>query len=110
MKYNWDWSIIFCTSETHFLWFFAKDDCGQAYFYWIVTGFGWTILVALAAWVIAFILGSIIGIARTVKQPVVSSADIGGEWYCQHLRGGFPQHPAPGADVHLVLRGAGVPA
>ena len=72
MKYNWDWSIIFCTSETHFLWFFAKDDCGQAYFYWIVTGFGWTILVALAAWVIAFILGSIIGIARTVKQPVVS--------------------------------------
>ncbi|MGQ4806955.1 Glutamate/aspartate import permease protein GltJ [Candidatus Entotheonellaceae bacterium PAL068K] len=70
MKYNWDWPIIFCTSETHFLWFFAKDDCGQAYFYWIATGFGWTVLVALAAWVIAFILGSIIGLARTVKQPV----------------------------------------
>jgi glutamate/aspartate transport system permease protein len=71
MQYNWDWAVIFCTSETHFLWIFAKDDCGQSYFYWIVSGFGWTVAVACAAWVIAFLLGSIIGIARTAHQPLV---------------------------------------
>ena len=69
MKYNWDWKIIFCTSETDYLWFFAKDDCGQAYFQWIVSGLGWTVAVASAAWVITFLLGSIIGIARTLEQP-----------------------------------------
>lgn len=71
MQYNWDWSIVFCTSETHFLWFFAKNDCIQPYFYWVVSGFGWTIAVACAAWVIAFSLGSVVGIARTVNQPVI---------------------------------------
>lgn len=71
MKYNWDLSIIFCTDETHFLWFFLKDDCSQGYLYWVISGFGWTIAVACAAWVIAFTLGSIIGVSRTVNQPVV---------------------------------------
>ena len=61
MQYNWDWKIIFCTSETDYLWFFAKDDCGQAYLQWIVSGLGWTVAVASAAWVITFLLGSIIG-------------------------------------------------
>jgi len=69
--YTWDWAIILCTSDTHYLWLFPKDGCGQPYLYWVLSGFGWTIAVACAAWIIAFCLGSIIGIARTVHQPVM---------------------------------------
>ncbi len=71
MKYNWDWTIIFCTSDKEYLWYFAKADCGQPYLNWVVSGFGWTIAVASAAWIIAFTLGSIVGVSRTIKQPVV---------------------------------------
>lgn len=71
MRYNWDWAILFCTSDTHYLWVYPKSDCLQPYFYWVISGFGWTIAVACAAWIIAFSLGSVIGIARTVKQPTV---------------------------------------
>jgi glutamate/aspartate transport system permease protein len=73
VQYNWDWAILFCTSEGHFLWRFAKADCVQPYFYWFVSGFGWTVAVACVAWVIAFTLGSVIGIARTLHQPLVRS-------------------------------------
>ncbi|MFQ6024366.1 MAG: amino acid ABC transporter permease [Acidiferrobacterales bacterium] len=70
MKYNWDWSIIFCTSEKYFFWYFPKE-CGQPYLDWVASGFGWTVAVASAAWIITFTLGSIIGVSRTVNQPAV---------------------------------------
>ena len=54
--YNWDWAILFCTVED------TETGCIGPYFYWIVEGFGWTIAVASAAWVIAFSLGSVLGI------------------------------------------------
>ncbi len=60
MNYNWDWSVLLCTA-----------DCAQPYFDWIVSGLSWTVVVSLAAWVIAFPLGSVIGIARTVENPMV---------------------------------------
>lgn len=65
MDYNWDWSILFCTVED------AAIGCTQPYFYWILSGFGWTIAVASAAWVIAFTLGSVIGIFRTLDNPIL---------------------------------------
>ncbi len=52
MNYNWNWSIL------------ATDP----YTGWILSGLMWTILVALAAWVIAFTLGSAIGILRTLEN------------------------------------------
>ncbi|MDH5749759.1 MAG: amino acid ABC transporter permease [Rhodospirillales bacterium] len=60
MKYNWDWSVLLC-----------RDGCVQPYFDWILSGLGWTVVVSFAAWIITFTLGSIIGIARTVDQPVI---------------------------------------
>jgi glutamate/aspartate transport system permease protein len=51
MQYNWNWGVLL-----------------QApYFGWIWTGLGWTITVACAAWVIAFCLGSVIGVMRTTN-------------------------------------------
>ncbi|NKB58862.1 MAG: ABC transporter permease subunit [Alphaproteobacteria bacterium] len=63
MNYNWDWSVLFCFVED------PVSSCTQPFFYWIVSGFGWTISVAAAAWVIAFSLGSVIGVLRTVENP-----------------------------------------
>jgi len=55
MHYSWNWSVLTV----------------QPNFGWIVSGLEWTILVSLAAWAIAFCLGSVLGIARTVRSPVI---------------------------------------
>ena len=55
MNYNWNWGIL------------VTDP----YMGWILSGLGWTLAVAISAWTIAFSLGSVIGIMRTVKQPVL---------------------------------------
>lgn len=55
MNYNWNWSILIT----------------DPYMGWIISGLGWTLLVAISAWVIAFSLGSVIGIMRTVDQPIL---------------------------------------
>ena len=50
--YNWNWPILL----------------KEPYFGWIVAGFGKTLLIALLAWAIAFPLGSVIGVLRTVEN------------------------------------------
>ncbi len=55
MNYNWDWGVLVTAP----------------YFGWIVSGLGWTLAVAICAWVIAFSLGSLIGIMRTVDNRVI---------------------------------------
>jgi glutamate/aspartate transport system permease protein len=55
MSYNWDWGVLF----------------REPYFGWLVSGFGWTVAVSLTAWVIAFSLGSVVGILRTTPSPTL---------------------------------------
>jgi len=64
-RYNWHWSILACTSEN------IDAGCIGPYFYWILEGLWWTIAVASAAWMIAFPLGSVIGILRTLDKPIL---------------------------------------
>lgn len=93
MKYNWDWSILLCRAPAEQpnqtappTSAFGGDSpfaggaqqtydtgasCAEPYFDWLVSGLSWTVIVACCAWVIAFSLGSVIGVARTVKNPVV---------------------------------------
>lgn len=52
MNYNWNWEVLIT----------------DPYLMWIVQGFGWTIAVSLAAWVVAFSLGSVLGIMRTTTS------------------------------------------
>jgi glutamate/aspartate transport system permease protein len=54
-SYNWNWPILL----------------NEPYFGWIVSGFGYTCLIAVLAWAIAFPLGSAVGIARTVENRFV---------------------------------------
>ncbi len=64
-EYNWDWGILLCTVED------TEIGCIGPYLHWNVEGFGWTIAVASAAWVIAFSLGSIVGVLRTLDKPIL---------------------------------------
>lgn len=68
MNYNWNWGILF------------EDP----YFGWLLSGLQWTLLVAVAAWVIAFLLGSAIGILRTTRNPVTRAI---GTVYVEVFRG-----------------------
>jgi glutamate/aspartate transport system permease protein len=40
---------------------------GGTYFDWVLSGIKWTMLVSVCAWVIAFTLGSVLGVMRTAK-------------------------------------------
>jgi len=56
MNYNWNWSVLF----------------EQQYFDWIVSGTLWTIYLSLAASIIDFFLGSLIGILRTLDNKILN--------------------------------------
>ena len=64
-SYNWDWGILFCTVED------TEIGCVGPYFYWIAEGLMWTLTVSATAWVIAFSLGSVLGVMRTLEKPVL---------------------------------------
>ncbi len=66
MKYHWNWSF-----------FFDVTDDGDRYFQWILSGLGWTVLVAIAALAIALVLGSVLGVIRTTpKKWLVAVGDV----------------------------------
>ncbi len=56
MNYNWNWAILFT----------------EPYIWWILQGFAWTVIVASVAWVIAFSVGSVVGVLRTVDNRLLS--------------------------------------
>lgn len=59
MNYHWNWGI-----------FLEQVKAGEeTYLDWLFTGLGWTVAVALSAWVLALILGSIVGTLRTAPSP-----------------------------------------
>lgn len=55
MRYNWDWSVLFTAPH----------------FGLIMQGLLWTVLVAGGAWIIALVVGPVVGVARTLPwRPV----------------------------------------
>ena len=58
MNYNWNWGI-----------YLEKIKDGDVtYLHWLMVGLGWTLAVAVCAWVIAFVIGSVMGTLRTVPN------------------------------------------
>jgi glutamate/aspartate transport system permease protein len=57
MNYNWNWSVLF----------------EPEYLGWLLSGLGWTVSVALCAWVIAFVVGALVGVGRTLPNKVIST-------------------------------------
>lgn len=58
MNYHWNWGIFLEQVK----------GGGETYLDWLVTGLGWTLAVALSAWVLALLLGSIMGTLRTAPR------------------------------------------
>jgi len=56
MNYNWNWGVLF----------------EAPYLDWLISGVGWTFAVALAAWCIAFTVGILIGVGRTLPSKPVA--------------------------------------
>lgn len=54
---NWDWKI-----------FLADDGGGRTYLQWMFDAWGWTLSVAGASWVVAMVVGGLIGTLRTLPN------------------------------------------
>lgn len=62
MAYNWNWEVFLQPSAT-----------GEGtYLAWLLEGLKWTVTLSLSAWVIALVIGSIIGVLRTVPNRWLS--------------------------------------
>ncbi|MDY6450270.1 amino acid ABC transporter permease [Acinetobacter faecalis] len=58
MNYSWNWGVLF-----------QSTGIGSAtYLDWVLTGLGWLFVIAIVAWSIAMVLGSILGIMRTLPN------------------------------------------
>ena len=56
MSYHWNWGI-----------FFSPTPSGATtYLGWLLQGLEWTVLVSLAAWLVALLVGILFGVLRTV--------------------------------------------
>ena len=55
MNYNWNWAVLF----------------EEQYLSWLISGFGWTVSVALSAWCIALVIGALVGVGKTVPNRVI---------------------------------------
>lgn len=61
MKYHWNWGIL------------LQQELGGTgtYLQYLLVGLGWTLATALAAWVIALVIGALVGTLRTTSMPWV---------------------------------------
>jgi glutamate/aspartate transport system permease protein len=58
MAYNWNWGVFLQPSAT-----------GEGtYVTWLLEGLKWTVMLSLSAWLIALVIGSLIGVLRTVPN------------------------------------------
>ena len=54
---NWDWKV-----------FLNDDGSGRTYLEWMFNAWGWTLSVAGASWVVAMLVGALVGTLRTLPN------------------------------------------
>ena len=54
---TWDWKV-----------FLNDDGGGRTYLEWMMTAWGWTLSVAIAAWIVAMLVGALMGTLRTLPN------------------------------------------
>ena len=54
---TWDWKV-----------FLNDDGGGRTYLEWMMTAWGWTLSVAIASWVVAMVVGALMGTLRTLPN------------------------------------------
>jgi glutamate/aspartate transport system permease protein len=55
VNYNWHWAVLLET----------EPGGTGSYLHYLIVGLGWTLVTALAAWVIALLIGALVGTVRT---------------------------------------------
>ncbi|HXE48168.1 MAG TPA: amino acid ABC transporter permease [Ramlibacter sp.] len=61
MNYNWHWTV-----------FFQEAMPGVTYLDWLLTGLKLTLAIGLGGWLIALVLGTLLGVMRTVPNRAVA--------------------------------------
>jgi len=64
---TWDWQV-----------FLNDDGSGRTYLQWLLSAWGWTLAVAGCAWVVAVLIGVLMGTLRTLPNPVLKR--LAGVW------------------------------
>ncbi|HTS84445.1 MAG TPA: amino acid ABC transporter permease [Usitatibacter sp.] len=73
MGYHWNWGILL-----------AQEPGGTGtYLHYLIVGLGWTLLTSLAAWLIALIVGAVVGTLRTTTKAWVVRL---GDFYVEIFR------------------------
>jgi len=83
MSSTWDWQV-FCKSTAEDTVYPSCFGPGgdTTYFEWLLSAWGWTLSVAVLAWIVALIAGSLVGIARTApSKPLVWFGNIWSELF-----------------------------
>ena len=62
MSYHWNWQVFLQPSATN----------EGTYLTWLLDGLQWTITLSLSAWLIALLVGSLVGVLRTVPNRWLS--------------------------------------
>ncbi len=57
MNYRWEWEV-----------FLRDTGGGQTYLEWMMSAWGWTLSVAVCAWVVALLVGVVVGTLRTLPS------------------------------------------
>jgi glutamate/aspartate transport system permease protein len=63
MNYDWSWSVFLDLSP----------DGVHSYLENLLRGAGWTLALALTSWTFSLLLGSILGVMRTARSPVLNA-------------------------------------
>ncbi len=61
MSLRWEWDV-----------FLRDTGGGETYLSWMMSAWGWTLAVAACSWLVAVVLGSLVGTLRTVPSPSLS--------------------------------------
>lgn len=73
MGYHWNWGILL-----------QPEPGGTGtYLHYLVVGLGWTLATALVAWIIALLIGAVVGTLRTTNHPWIVRA---GNFYVEIFR------------------------
>lgn len=64
MNYDWNWGVFWEPSIT-----------GEGrYVDWLLSGLGWTVAISLSSWIIALVIGTVLGVVRTLPSRTARAA------------------------------------
>lgn len=63
MNYSWNWGVLFQSTGVG----------NELYWHWLATGFGWLLVIGSIGWTIAMVVGTILGVMRTLPNKTAQN-------------------------------------